>query len=369
MSKLPGLTVRFLKIVGSLALQPLITGACLILLSNGRFKQRCVILELIKAHLSIHPHQLIASLRALFVLGSITVANGALNTWATTNWRFRHGDGWDWQSEVAVVTGGCSGIGQKVAEFLADEGIRVAVLDVQDMPKDVKSHRNIHYFRGDISSETSVAKAAELIRQNIGHPTILVNNAGIAEIHSILDTGGTWLEKMFGVNVISHWHLVREFLPDMILRDKGHIVTMASMASFVTLPSSVDYSVTKAGLLAFHEGLSCEIKHFYKASGILTTIVHPGLVKTPMTFDHWRKVHEPQRVFETMWTAEDIARQVLQQIMSKRGGQLIIPRSMTLAATIRGWPNWMQEGLRDFAGRMMVKINRDSRYRFIGRKF
>jgi short-subunit dehydrogenase len=63
-----------------------------------------------------------------------------------------------------------------------------------------------------------------------------------------------WLRKIFDVNVLSNWYTIKAFLPDMITKNKGHIVTVASIASFISVAGMVDYCSTKAGVLAFHEG-------------------------------------------------------------------------------------------------------------------
>lgn len=70
----------------------------------------------------------------------------------------------------------------------------------------------------------------------------------------IVSHDDAFLHKIFGVNLLSHFTTVKEFLPDMLKQNKGHIVTVASMASFVAVPGIADYAATKAGALAFHEG-------------------------------------------------------------------------------------------------------------------
>jgi len=65
--------------------------------------------------------------------------------------------------------------------------------------------------------------------------------------------------------------MVREFLPAMIKKDKGHVVTIASMASFIVHAQNVDYSCTKASALAFHEGLLSELRNRYNAPNVKTT--------------------------------------------------------------------------------------------------
>jgi all-trans-retinol dehydrogenase (NAD+) len=108
--------------------------------------------------------------------------------------------------------------------------------------------------RCDVTSPSSIAEAAKTVRAKLGDVTILVNNAGVGKPHSILETSNEWVTKIFQINVISHFFLTKEFLPYMIKKNKGHIVGIASMASFVCPPSIVDYGATKAGVMAFHEG-------------------------------------------------------------------------------------------------------------------
>jgi all-trans-retinol dehydrogenase (NAD+) len=99
-----------------------------------------------------------------------------------------------------------------------------------------------------------VSEIASAIRRDIGAPSILINNAGIATAHTILDSSEEYLEKIFRVNLLSHWITIKEFLPAMLEARKGHIVSIASMASYFTCAGLVDYAATKAGVLALHEG-------------------------------------------------------------------------------------------------------------------
>ena len=109
------------------------------------------------------------------------------------------------------------------------------------------------------------------IRGTYGAPTVLINNAGVAMMKTILDETEAQIVKTFEVNIISHFILVKEVLPAMIEHNHGHIVTLASLASYVAIAQNVDYSCTKAATLAFHEGLAAEIRARYRAPGIRTT--------------------------------------------------------------------------------------------------
>jgi all-trans-retinol dehydrogenase (NAD+) len=67
-------------------------------------------------------------------------------------------------------------------------------------------------------------------------------------------TSNAECEKLFKVNLTSHFTLIREFLPGMLRKEKGHIVTIASMASFVAAPGLVDYCCSKVAALYISEG-------------------------------------------------------------------------------------------------------------------
>jgi short-subunit dehydrogenase len=99
----------------------------------------------------------------------------------------------------------------------------------------------------------------------------LINNAGTGSGATILDETEQELQRTFDVNILAHFKLVKEFLPHMIERNHGHIVTIASMASFASVANNVSYSATKAGALAFHEGLAQELKARYGANKVRTT--------------------------------------------------------------------------------------------------
>ena len=112
----------------------------------------------------------------------------------------------------------------------------------------------MHWYECDITNHEAVHEVADKIKSELGTVTILFNNAGIGKTATITEVSPEFLEKIFHINLISHWYTVKEFLPGMIQAKKGHIVSTASMASFVQVAGMVDYCVTKAGVMSFHEG-------------------------------------------------------------------------------------------------------------------
>lgn len=185
---------------------------------------------------------------------------------------------------------------------------------------------------------------AEKVKQTLGAPTILINNAGILASHTILATSDDYLRKLFDVNVLSNWYTTKAFLPDMLAANKGHIVTIASTASYIGVAGLADYTASKAAILAFHESLNQELKHHYNAPNVLTTSIHPNWVRTPLLApveqelkQRGSAIIEPNVVADT----------VVERILACTGGQVFLPRSIGRISALRGLPNWVQESVRD----------------------
>jgi NAD(P)-dependent dehydrogenase (short-subunit alcohol dehydrogenase family) len=216
---------------------------------------------------------IIRALKWLLTFGLLKNVNKTLNQIALNSYRLRPETArWKWDKEVAVVTGGCSGIGSLIVKRLVNKGVTVAILDIQQLPPALQgctveswsfregskltfcADARIKFYACDITDPSAVKSAAEEIKAKLGAPSILINNAGILSAHSILATSHEYLRKIFDVNVLSNWITVQAFLPDMIKENKGHIVTLASSGSYVGVGGLADYTATKAAILAFHEG-------------------------------------------------------------------------------------------------------------------
>ena len=123
--------------------------------------------------------------------------------------------------------------------------------------------------------------AAE-VRKNVGEPTILINNAGVARGKNILDATEKDVRFTFDVNTLAHYWMAKEFVPAMVKANHGMIVTVASFAAYVTVPNMTDYAASKAAALSFHEGLTAELKTRYGAPKVRTVVINQGYTKTPL---------------------------------------------------------------------------------------
>ena len=163
-------------------------------------------------------------------------------------------------------------------------------------------------------------ETAESIRSTLGDPTILINNAGFAAGLPILSSTDEINQRTFAVNTLSHFRLVREFVPAMVTANHGTIVTVASMAACVSSPSIVDYSSSKSAALAFHEGLAAELKTLYKAPKVRTVCVCPSWIETNMT----TLIEIKDKFVMPMLKVETLAEKVVQQIVSGDSGVVVV---------------------------------------------
>jgi all-trans-retinol dehydrogenase (NAD+) len=109
---------------------------------------------------------------------------------------------------------------------------------------------------------------------------ILINNAGIVSGKKILDITERDLKKTFDVNAISHVFTVKEFLPEMLKQDKGHIVSIVSVAGIIGVPGLSDYCGSKFAAFGIDESLRLELKNL--KSNVTTTCVCPYFINTGM---------------------------------------------------------------------------------------
>ncbi|KAG9228111.1 putative short-chain dehydrogenase/reductase family 16C member 6 [Amylocarpus encephaloides] len=210
-----------------------------------------------------------------------------LNHTAQNGWS--RGRQWKGSEEIIIVTGGASGIGALVVDGFVKRGAKVVIFDVNE-PKETFGP-NVSFHLVDVTSSSSISKAARQIRDTHGAPTALINNAGIGFGETILEASEAHIRSVLNVNLLAHFLTVKEFLPSMIERNHGHVVTVASMASMVTIAQNVDYSCTKVGVLAFHEGLRQELNYRYDAPMVRTSIG-----PCPDRFEYLRLPEEHEKI-------------------------------------------------------------------------
>ncbi|KFY23216.1 hypothetical protein V491_02612, partial [Pseudogymnoascus sp. VKM F-3775] len=156
-------------------------------------------------------------------------------------------------------------------------GATVAVLDVLEL--EAGEARGVTVYKCDVGDAEQVAKVAAQIEQELGTPTILINNAGVVNGGTLLDTSVDQIQRSISVNLLAHFYTLKAFLPGMIRSGHGTIVTVSSVLGITGAARLTDYSASKAGVTALHTSLSAELKQY---PDIKTVLVTPGQLSTPL---------------------------------------------------------------------------------------
>jgi 3-oxoacyl-[acyl-carrier protein] reductase len=188
----------------------------------------------------------------------------------------------------ALVTGAGRGIGKEVAFDLARSGADVAVAARTRVELD-KTVEEIEDFgvKGlaipvDLSTLQGVSSCANTYFDNFTTLDILINNAGMTHVSSVIDNPIERVQKLFNLNIMSYYALIREVLPKMIKQKNGSIVMTSSVNGNVYFPpKKVAYSTSKAAVSAMGKCLSTELRQF----NINVNVVTPAGVETKMAED------------------------------------------------------------------------------------
>lgn len=232
-----------------------------------------------------------------------------------------------------LVTGASRGIGACIADGAAALGadltlvarpsdaltLRAKALDARELPCDL----------ADPGQRADLLARAE---QDAGRPVdVLVNCAGVDGVDGMLDVTAEAMRRLYEVNLLAPAELVRQALPGMVARRRGHLVTVSSGFSTVIGAGMTPYASSKAGLSHFHAGVRLELQ----GTGVRTTLVEPGPVRTEMyddieadglasaVMDRFLKLR-----LTRLMTPQEVAQQVLDGVEADRE-HVVPPRRMT----------------------------------------
>ena len=255
----------------------------------------------------------------------------------------------DVKSKVVLVTGGASGIGRLVALDLAQRGGRVVVWDLNERALKAleaeASARNLVLTTMvcDVSDRNAVYHQAERIQSTLGPVDVLVNNAGIVAGKPFLKTADERILKTMEVNVFSHFWTLKAFMPSMIERNQGHIVTVSSAAGIIGVTGLADYSAEKFAVFGLHEAIRMELRR--QRSAVRTTVVCPFFIDTGM----FAGVKTRFPFLLPILKSDYAARRIVQSIL-KNKKRLIMPRFVYAVYLLRLLPVGVFDAMADFFG-------------------
>jgi len=221
------------------------------------------------------------------------------------------------EDRVAIVTGGARGIGQGICFRLADEGAKVAVLDViADEAKEVaeeivKSGGSALALKVDVTRAPEIEKAVKEVVSKFGKVDILVNNAGVSIASKVAKMSEETWDKVHDVNLKGVFLCCRAVIPHMKGHKYGKIINIASILALRGGPLYAHYGATKAGVVGFTQGLAVELG----PHNINVNAVGPGFIDTPMSghdvTPEVRKLMQKKIPLRRIGTPRDIADAVL----------------------------------------------------------
>jgi 3-oxoacyl-[acyl-carrier protein] reductase len=241
------------------------------------------------------------------------------------------------EKRLAVVTGGARGIGRAICLTLAREGSDVAIVDLNLAEADetrtaiMRLGRSARVYVADVSQESDIERLFTEIRDQLGVPAILVNNAGICQTTSILDLRAAEWDRVLAVNLRGTFLASREAFRLMKERREGKIISIASAAAKLGgVTAGAHYAASKAGIIAFAKSLALEAAPYR----INVNVVCPGPTETQMTEAWgeetnrafaaripWKEYGQPQDVAEAVaFLASEKARYITGEVLDVNGG-------------------------------------------------
>jgi 3-oxoacyl-[acyl-carrier protein] reductase len=205
--------------------------------------------------------------------------------------------------KIALVTGAGKGIGRAISLKFAQAGAALLCSDIDGASASAVA-REIEAAGGkaagfavDVSDRASVERLVGDAVAALGHPHIVVNNAGILDGFVPLGdvTDALW-DRVIGINLTGAFFVSRAFLPGMLAQGHGTFVNIASMAGLVAQAGGLAYTVSKHGVI----GLTRQVAADYGPAGIRANAICPGAIATDLSMSFLNESPEVMKVVESV---------------------------------------------------------------------
>ena len=246
----------------------------------------------------------------------------------------------EFEGQIALVTGGASGIGKATCLALAKRGCNIAIVDLNFEKADKASKqikklgRETLVFKADVSDSKDVKEVILEIKNAFGRIDILVNNAGYGHSAFLEEITDDEWSKMIGVHLGGVFNFCRFIAPLMKKQKRGKIINISSTFGMCGESQWTHYSAAKAGILGFTKALAKELAPFK----INVNAVAPGSIKTPLQDGvpveilerlkeaiPWNRFGNPEEVASLIaFLCSEEAKYITGQVISINGGSHIV---------------------------------------------
>ncbi|MEO8427864.1 MAG: glucose 1-dehydrogenase [Verrucomicrobiota bacterium] len=214
------------------------------------------------------------------------------------------------QDKIALITGAGSGIGAAIAETFVRANAFVYITD-----RDEKSgHETVarikaqkgeaEFISFDVTDEAHCQRVADHVYSVRQRLDVLVNNAGIGHVGSLLQTSGADMDRLYAVNVRGMFNVTKAFLPRMIERGNGNIINLASIGGVVAVRDRLAYCTTKFAVVGFTKSIALD----HATQGIRCNCICPGRVETPFVAARLKEYPDPEKAYQEMAATQAIGR-------------------------------------------------------------
>lgn len=256
---------------------------------------------------------------------------------------------------TALITGGSAGIGQAIAQLLAQKGYNLALTarNLEDLEKTAQSLRSlgreVFVFPADVREPEQVQTFVDKALGYFGQIDVLVNNAGIYSTGPVEQFSLADWHQVIDTNLWGYLHTIHALLPHFLTRGSGTIVNLSSIGGKVPVPYTASYCTSKFAVTGLTESLHAELK----PKGIHVCGIYPNIIRTSFleravirgqdTEDHQARQRQLEQVLSVpvVEKPEDVAQAVWDAIAHQKA-EVIVGSANLATASYHLFPGLMQ---------------------------
>lgn len=214
------------------------------------------------------------------------------------------------QNKITLVTGAGSGIGAAIAATFARAGAFVYVTDRDEaaglgtVARIIAANGQAGFLSLDVAREDDCERVAGLALAEKGRVDVVVNNAGIGHVGTIMQTTGHDLDRLYAVNVRGVFNVCRAFVPGMLARQSGNIINLASIGGVLGIKDRLAYCTSKFAVVGLTKSMALD----HAKEGLRVNCICPGRVETPFVSARLKEYPDPAKAYAEMTSTQPLGR-------------------------------------------------------------